>query len=87
MKKTLCFTLALISLTSTSFASIGAAKTEFKFKFMDLDHKKVVFETKVKAADYDEALDKVAQDCFKQLRKNKVDGQEAIDICVNPRQG
>ena len=87
MKKILVFSLILSALASTSFALAPSKHQlqEYKFKFMDLEFKKTLFEKTVQAQSQEEAQEKAAVACFADLRKQKVPGLDAIDICVNPR--
>lgn len=81
------FTLIMTSVASTSFAAVSTLPTtqEFKFKYYDLESQKILLEKSVRATSRDEALDKAASACFTELRQRKIDGGDAIDICVNPR--
>lgn len=87
MKFALICALVLSSLACTSFGSVPSSEgmKEYRFKYLDLDSKKLLLEKSISARSPEEALDKAATSCFAELRKMKVPGIDAIDICVNPR--
>jgi hypothetical protein len=87
MRAVLIFSLILCALASTSFAVISPKPhmQEYTFKFMDLEFKNVLFKKTIQAQSPEEAQDKAATACFADLRRQKVPGYDAIDICVNPR--
>lgn len=70
-----------------SQAATFGTQTNYKFKFFDLDHKKIILEKSTSADSYEKALEKVSLECFRELRQKGTDGQDSIDICVNPHQG
>lgn len=87
MKTLLIIGLMLTALCSTSFGYVSNApqKMSFNFKYKDLESGKVLLEKTILASSQDEAIDKGAQECFKELRSRKMNGMDVIDICVNPR--
>jgi len=88
MNKLLLSILVVSVYYSTSFAFISTPPTEkaYSFKYR-VDEK--TLEYSEKASTYEEALEKVSQKCFNDLkgkaRVNMNRGLDIIDICVNPR--
>ena len=87
MKIILILALVFTAFSSTSFAFFSKApkKETFKFTYEDLNTGKVLLVKNIEATSTEEAIDIGAQECFRELRARKMDGIEAIDICVNPR--
>lgn len=87
MKIMLILTLVLAAMASTSFAYVSSTPTKitFNFQYKDLNSGKVLLKKTIQATSQEEALDIGAQECFRELRAQKVPGIDAIDICVNPR--
>ncbi len=88
MKKYLLVMLLISVYYSTSFAFISNTPPEklYAFKYHISGE---VLEFKQKAQSYEDAMEKVALKCFKELkgqgRISEEKGLDIIDICANPR--
>ena len=88
MKKVLLVILLVSGYYSSSFAFISNQPTEkfYEFKYHISGQ---VLEFKQKAQSYEDAMEKVALKCFKELkgqgRISEEKGLDIIDICANPR--
>ena len=78
-------TLSILASNSFGFISVDAPKQAFNFKYKDLETGKILLQKTIMASSQDEAIDKGAQECFRDLRAQHMPGIDVIDICANPR--
>lgn len=88
MKKYLLAILLVSVYYSSSFAFVSTTPSEklYKFKY-NIQGQTLQYEQK--AQSYEDAMEKVAVQCFKELkghgRVSEEKGLDIIDICANPR--
>lgn len=90
MKKRLVVALtvvmALIGVQAQAWVSTTPSEKSYTFKFK---LKNESYEVTSRAATYEEAFDRAAQDCFQYFRGGRHisedQGLDIIDVCANPR--